>query len=269
MSTTSKPEPDPRPTISLPERNELCSLQARKFLRRHFLIFDLFYFGVDLASRADDVRRTATEALAKIGDEKSLARLKEVEENPNPAQAKLNSFANLQSENIVIRVVDNFLSYLSEIIQVAIKKQPKILMSEETIKVEDVLRFSRYSDLVSYLVEKKINDLSYSSIRDVEQFMKKRTGIAMFESDEDRTLLVLGIELRNIYTHNRGVVSETTMRKLSNLDHHWDLKKGKRFGANYDEVVLLANNVIETGRRIDESFAKKFSIRRKRYIAYE
>lgn len=160
------------PMINGPRSAQPCTSQQHRFLRRHVLIFELFFFGLGLATKADEMRNIAAKALAFRGDEEALIGLREVEQNPNPTLMKLNSFAALQSENIVIRVVDNFLSYLSEIIQVAIKKQPKILSADEAVKLEDVLRFSRYSDLVSYLIEKKINELSYQSIREIENLCR-------------------------------------------------------------------------------------------------
>jgi len=257
------------PPLKMPEKKELCTVQLRRFLKRHFKVFDFFFFGLHLASRADQVRETATRALAKAHPERYAAELKNIEDNPSPVQSKLNEFGDLQGENIVIRTVDNFLNYLSEIIQQAIIKRPEILRSEEMIKVEDVLRFSRYSDLIAYLVERKVNDLSYANIKEVERFVRKRTGLNMFETDEERTLLILAIEIRNIYTHNRSVVSETTLRKLHGLKYEWKFEKGKHFGTGYDEIVALANNLILVARRLDESFSKKFGIRRKQYASYD
>lgn len=252
-----------------PIKDELCTLQLRRFLKLHETAWDFFYFVVHLADRADQVRLRATKALAAGGDEKYANDLKQIEADPQPAQDKLNSFGNYQAENMVIRMVDNFLSYLAEIIQQAIQKQPRILMSEEMIRVEDILRFTRYSELVSYLVEKKISSLSYSSIKDIERFVQKRTGLELFSNDLERTLLVLSIELRNIYSHNRGIVSEMTLRKLAGLDHGWDLKKGKRWGTDYDELTRLSNNLVAISRRLDASFAIKFGIKRKRYDTFE
>jgi len=208
---------------------------------------------------------TAARALATIGP-KDAAKLKEIEADPKPAQKKLNSFGDLQGENIIIRVVDNFLSFLSEIIQEAFRRKPEMLRSDEVIKLDDVLRFSKYSDLTSFLIERKINELSYGSIIEVEKFIKQRSGLDLFETEDEKTLLVLGIELRNIYTHSRGVVSDITLRRVAGLKHDWKFEKGKRVGGvGYDEIVLLANNVFRIARRLDTAFATKFKIRRKRY----
>lgn len=222
-----------------------------------------------VSTKADELRSKSIRLISKFDPDKYKEELQKLDKNPTPTQDLFEKYGVLQLENVNIRSVDNFLSYLSEIIQGAIRRQPKILMSEETVKVEDILRFSRYSDLVSYLVDKKINELSYSSISDVEKFVRKRTGISMFETDEERTLLIFSIELRNIYTHNRGLVSEITLRKMSGLNHNWNLTKGKWFSTDFEEMSILANNLLVVARRIDHSFSKKFSIKRKRYNIHD
>lgn len=252
------------PRLLQPDARELCTVTLRRFLKRHHAVFDFFFFGIHLAVRADEVRLTATKALAKAGRDKDVENLKRAAEDPNPAQDKLNSFGDLQSENIVIRIVDNFLSFLSELIQEAFLRRPQMLRSEEKIRLDDVLRFSRYSDLTAFLVERKINELSYGGIAEVEKFLQLRTGLSLFETEEERTLLVLAIELRNIYSHSRGVVSEITMRRVANLETEWHFEKGEKFGIGYDEIVVLANNVMVIARRLDAAFAGKFRIRRKR-----
>lgn len=91
----------------------------------------------------------------------------------------------------------------------------------------------------------------------------------MFETDEERTLLVLAIELRNIYSHNRGIVSKVTLKKLSGLKHDWNLREGKHFASQYEEITILSNNVLAVAQKIDATLAKKFAIKRKRYADYK
>lgn len=260
----SRKSGEPPPMLLQPDERELCTMTLRRFLKRHHAVFDFFFFGIHLAVRTDEMRMTAAKALASVGREKDVENLKRTEEDPKPAQDKLNSFGDLQSENIVIRLADNFLSFLSELIQEAFLRRPEMLRSEEKIRLDDVLRFSRYSDLTAFLVDRKINELSYGGIGEVEKFLQQRTGLSLFESEEEKTLLVLVIELRNIYSHSRGVVSETTLRRVANLETKWQFEKGKKFGVGYDEIVALANNLMVIARRLDAAFAEKFRIRRKR-----
>ena len=135
--------------LLMPKERELCTPSLLKFLRRHYAVLNLFFQTMELTRKADELRAAAIRALSLIKPGEFRKELENVEINPRPSQDRFEKFGALQLENINIRAVDNFLSYLSEIIQRAIRRQPKILMSEETVKVEDILRFSRYSDLGS------------------------------------------------------------------------------------------------------------------------
>lgn len=110
--------------------------------------------------------------------------------------------------------------------------------------------------------------MSYGGIRELERFLRKRTGLELFQTPEEKTLLMLAVELRNVYSHTRGVVSETTVRRLEGLHHGWDIEKGKHFVLDYDELVMLANNLVSVAMRLDAALASKFSLRRKRYGSY-
>ena len=101
-----------------------------------------------------------------------------------------------------------------------------MLRSSETIKIEDVLRFDNYDALIEFLVERRINELSYGGIREVNAFLLGRTGIGLWASDEERSLLSVSVELRNIYTHNRGVVNEMFVRKTKGSVHSFKFNIG-------------------------------------------
>jgi hypothetical protein len=132
-----------------PDPKDLCSVRLRHFFVRHREIFEFFFFAAALASRADDARRTAIEALAKVGRQEDLDRLEQVKVNPTPFSKRLRTFGWLLSENICIRSTDNFLTFVSEVIQTAIAKRPELLRSDEMVRVDDVLRFSNYNDLTA------------------------------------------------------------------------------------------------------------------------
>jgi hypothetical protein len=142
-------------------REQSCTEQFYLFYQRHFSIFDFFFFGINLATTVDRQRLIAGEALAFKGTEKDLLRLEELKKNENPTFKKLQRFADLQSENMCIRSVDNFICYLSEIIQSCAIRKPEILRSSEMVKIEDVLRFSSQKAMIAYLIDRKINELTY------------------------------------------------------------------------------------------------------------
>jgi hypothetical protein len=251
-----------------PENKHLCTEKLYYFLRRHFSIFDLLFFNIDLARNADRVRLVAATALAKTGEDKHAKALEEAEKNKDAMFKKLQSFSVLQSENLCIRLADNLLCYISEIIQACMLKRPELLRSGEMIAIEDVLKFSSYAELTAFLVDRKLNELTYGGIKGISAFLTERTGFDLFSNENERALLTLSIELRNIYTHNRGVVNELFLKRTStarSLFPAWRFKQGERFHAGFTSTTVLANNMYRIASKIDAQAATKFKIKKKTY----
>ena len=248
-----------------PVKSDLCTEMSYRFLRRHRTIFDFFFFAIHMAKRMDEQRLVAARALAKGGPAKYQEQLAKIEENKDPIFSKLQEFGGYQSEIICIRLVDNILCFISETIQYCMFKKPDLLKSSELIKVEDVLKFSRKSDIVRFLVDRKINELSYGGIKDISDFLNSRTGISLVETDGERDLLTIAVELRNIYTHNRAKVNDLFLRRVGSANSLINAEAGQRLHADFDLIVDLSNNMFQIAQRLDRQVAKKFRTRRKQY----
>lgn len=247
-----------------PKSDEPCSVALKKFLTRHFLIIDFFFYTTTLATRADKVSYTAAVALYKDSPE-HLSKMEAAEKNKDFHFRKLRMFGDYHSETMVMRIVDNFLSYLSETIQSCMTKRPNLLKSSETIRIEDVMRFKSHKALVGYFVEKKINELSYGGIKEISSFVNERTQIKIWDNDIEFKSLTKSIELRNIYTHNRGVINEQFQRKTKGIEFFKLIKKGERYHVEYDEFIAMANEILILDRRFDERTAVKFKSTRGKF----
>ena len=170
---------------------------------------------------------------------------------------------------MIIRSVDNFLSYMSEIMQASIRRKPELLKSNEQVRIDDVLRFSNQRDLIDFLLNRKLNELAYGGIRAIEEFLESRTNIPIASNEEARGKLSVAIELRNVYTHNRGILNELFIGRLSNVSHEFDFNIGKPFHASFDDVSSLANNLFDLACELDQEFVQKFRIRKKRYSTWD
>lgn len=239
------------------------------FHKQYAAILDHFFFTVELAHRADVTIRTAAEALAKVDPRpEDLQRLNELEEKPNPVSARLKNYGPLLGQNLVIGHVDNFLSFLSETIQTLMLKRPELLRSNETVSLEEILRFSNFKSMIEYLADKKMNELSYGGIGRLEEYINKKTKIELFANEDARALAILAIEFRNVFTHNRGKISGVTMRRLKDLKYDHNLHEGQNAPTDFDMIVSLSNNLFEVASNLDAKVAQKFSIRRTRYETF-
>jgi hypothetical protein len=218
----------------------------------------LFFFTVNLASRADEVRRVASEALQKAG------------EPAKPVEAlafkKVQTYSSLLSRNLVTSMANNLLCYISEIVQQVVKKRHEILRSSEKLTTEEVLQFKRISDIVTFIADRKINELSYGGPREMQEFIADRLGVEMFNDDKERMLLTILVELRNIHTHNRGIVNKLFLNRLGcNYYDDFQFELGKLYHVNFDQFVTLSRNAIAVAMRLDDRLAAKFRVKRFHY----
>src|SRR5262249_31529015 len=161
-------------------------------------LLSLFYFTVHLASRADEVREKATKTLMDVAhteDEKN--KYKAELDRKGIVFNKLKEFRSLNSRNLTTTSVDAVMWYLSNIIQNAMARRPEMLRSSETITIDEVMDIKTRKSLLTYLIDRKVNSLSYGGIRQLEKYIRDRLGADLFHTDDERDLLNIFIELRN------------------------------------------------------------------------
>lgn len=121
---------------------------------------------------------------------------------------QLKKHSSVHSRNLTNGIVNAFQRYFSAIINAAALKRPEMLSSSQTVRVDDVLRFTRHKDLVAFIIDRKINELSYGGLADMEKYFDDRLGVRMFDDNRQRELLCLFVEVRNINVHNGGIVND-------------------------------------------------------------
>jgi hypothetical protein len=109
--------------------------------------------------------------------------------------------------------VDSFLRYLVDILSEILKSRPDALKSSEKVDIEDVLRCSSMEDVIHFLAERKVNALSYKSVAEVLDYFTKNLGLAVLTNTQERDNLILAVEVRNLFTHNDGVINERFRNK--------------------------------------------------------
>jgi len=243
----------------------ICSKSFAEMAHRHRQIFDFLFFSISNVSIIDENRKRAAKALAEGGRPEDVARLKRIESEKSGVEFFRDRYSNFVSENMTIRLADNFCSFLSDIIKACVKAKPELLTSKETISLEEVLKFQNYDDLVSYIIDKKINELSYGGIKKLEEFLLSRTAISLWQSEDQKALLSTSIELRNVHTHNRGIINELTLKRLKDVNTPFRLKIGQHFHAIFDNLVLMANNMFDIAKRVDREAVSKFSIQKREF----
>lgn len=114
--------------------------------------------------------------------------------------------------------VNNFLTYISELMTLLFTTRPETLKSKETVAVEAILEYKDDMDgFISHIAEAKVNQLSYKGMRDLADYFSERFGFLLFKKEEDLDDAVFYVEMRNLIVHNRAVVSRLCTTRIPRL----------------------------------------------------
>ena len=171
-------------------------------------------------------------------------------------QAELQDHRSLLVEVVICRVADNFLSFISDLLAMIYQFQPDMLKSSEQERIDFILKFESMEELRVALAEKRVERLAYLGLRDLADYLSSKMGFELFSDNSDLERAALIVEYRNLFVHNRGVISSTSARRYKEMREHI----GKRVTVQTEYVrelrQFLENAVID----IDIRASKKFSL---------
>lgn len=154
------------------------------------------------------------------------------------------------------KTIDNILTYFKEILSEIVLKQPQILKSKETERLDFILNYSTIQELRVAIAEKKIEALFYAGFEKIELFFNERIGIDLFESEEQKNDFNFSILSRNLIVHNRGIVSKEYLKKTKTNT----LNLGEKIHSTFENISLLNISIINFIGRIDKILINKFKL---------
>lgn len=256
----------------LPPVSTICSRTLWVFLSDYKKSIDFFFFVVGLASSADRIAVTAAKALIDYSNKSQddFKSLQDTIDNPDRAFKNLKKFGGINSKNIAVATADGFLWFISNAIQAAMKKRPELLKSSESVRIEEIMEFESRKDLINYLIDRKVNALSYGGMKQIEKFVLDSLGVEIFESESERAKLRTLIEVRNIFAHNRGVVNHVFLERVNGLERHTGMKfvLGQSVHLDFDELMLFSEVALKVAISLDQKICRKFHIRMKRISSW-
>lgn len=96
---------------------------------------------------------------------------------------QINHYENTLSTMMYVRTIDNFINYFKEILSEIVIKNPNILKSKDTERLDFILSFKTFEELVNAITEKKVEALFYQGIKDIQQYFRDRLGIEIFKEN--------------------------------------------------------------------------------------
>lgn len=167
----------------------------------------------------------------------------------------LRTFGQMLFEMVLQRAADNFLTYVADLLALVFTKNPHVLKSQEKVSYEEVLECTTMDEVVSRLAERRIHELSYKGMRELQNDLSKRMNFWLFESDEDLDRAIFLIEARNLIAHNQGRVNRIFLARVKGIDTYLE---GQRLQLNFDDVESNQRFLLEAVLDIDRRASEKF-----------
>lgn len=169
-------------------------------------------------------------------------------------QPDLNGVGGAIFEMCLSRAVDRSLTYISNALHCVFRKHPEAAQAKETVDITFVLGFDTIGDLVDSLIERRVHELSYRSLNDLDAYFQKSMKFSLFASDEQRNHAVRLVAERNLIVHNRGVVNQIFRERISDSK----VEVGDRVGydgiAALREITFLLHWIADLDLRLIEKF---------------
>lgn len=151
-------------------------------------------------------------------------------------------------------VVDNFETYLSDILFEIYLARPETLKSEQMVKVEDVLNCSDIQEFITFWAKQKIGKLQKGSVKGFiaeNKQIKDLNVISNIIQDEIERIL----QIRHLYSHRNGIVDDKFLKYFP---------AGYAYGVEHqmsvDEILDRIEYLSDIIDKIDKATTLKYSL---------
>ena len=170
-------------------------------------------------------------------------------------------FGQISAETIISRSVDNFHSYMSDVLLRVFLARPETLRTGAKVEVREVLECESIQDFASRMAEKRVDDLAYGGFKAVRKYLSDRLGVEVDFDPEQLKMAVEAVAMRNIVVHNRGRVNERFRREAARTD----LAVGDSVPLNVSDALASGRALMDVAQSIDDALIAKFGVQTFRY----
>lgn len=131
-------------------------------------------------------------------------------------EEEINVDATHSSANIMLfsKACDNFQTYLVDLLTIIYTHYPHALYRKK-IDLSSVFEVNDIEVLRRSAIERQVAELSYAKLHDLCQTVERDTGCRIFSSQLMLNRVGQMMNIRNVITHNRGIVSKFAKERLS------------------------------------------------------
>lgn len=219
-----------------------------------FLMFFIFIGNEYISENKEQARKILIDAYEDPTNEISIKLVEFFKTDKADQLFDSDFYARHFSQMAYSRAIDNFITYFKDILAEVVLKKPQILKSKDTERLDFILGHDNFEDLLKAISEKKIEELFYKGITDIEKFFLDRLGINLFKDNETSTTINRLIKQRNLIVHNRGRISKEFANEFK--DDNYEI--GLYLVFNYDDIsqvnLFLSNYLVDLDTEISGKF---------------
>ena len=171
---------------------------------------------------------------------------------PESAVAQMDIHSAVLNEMVFCRGVNSFLTYLADLMTLIYEKYPKKLPSKKPTTYGFCIEHHMAGDLISALAEQTV--MEHQNPDDLAEYFKKNLDLVLFTKDTDAANVARCVDIRNIITHNRGIVNRFFLQR--NPQFADDL--GKRVVVGRKDSQEMLGTLGYCARQLDVRAREKF-----------
>lgn len=158
------------------------------------------------------------------------------------------------SRIIFSSIVDNFETYLSDILFEIYLAKPETLKSEQLVKVEDVLNCSDIQEFVTFFAKQKIGKLQKGSVKGFISENKQIKDLGAMDSSTQNEIEKI-LQIRHLYSHRNGIVDDKFIKYFST-----GFIVGSEHQMPIDEILDKIEYLSKSIDKIDNAAITKYSL---------
>lgn len=232
---------------------------ALEFFKDSFRVIDFEEYVDWVSATLDEMGRNTGRLLLsadKPSPEKDVELFRRLERDGMAAVERWAKFESFHAEGMFARMVDSFLTYLTDLLAAIYRSKPQALRSGEQVRIDEVLRHATMDELVEFLCQRKVHQLSYEGMTALHAILEKELSFSLFEVPLELERAVLLVEKRNLVAHARGVVNKVFLQRQPMSEH----SLGERLKFDRSQIAQDLLFLARAVARADVAAVEKFKI---------
>jgi len=164
------------------------------------------------------------------------------------------SFQQLWLRLMLCSAVDNFQTYLSEMLEAIFIARPETLKSSDKVEVQEVLQYASIEEFIEASAEHKVQSLTSRGFTKLCDYFADRLGVRPVLADDALVGTAEAIALRNLFVHHRGRVTRQFLLQTSRSD----VAVGDPIVLDRGAAGVLCHNLQAVAKAFDEALVSHF-----------